>query len=85
MLSRQMSRSEREELFTRIQSVLNGMPGPLQEVFVLSHYQGLSPSQIARSTGASEEMTRLLLARANKLFFRRLWPERGVASLPKSA
>jgi RNA polymerase sigma factor (sigma-70 family) len=74
MLSRPMSRTDREELFAAINSILKDMPAPLQEVFLLSHYKGLSLSQIARRMGESEETTRRQLASANNYLFLRLWP-----------
>jgi RNA polymerase sigma factor (sigma-70 family) len=75
MLSKPMSGTDREELFAAINSILTDMPAPLQEVFELSHYRGLSLAEIARLTGNSEEAASRLLAEANNHLFRRLWPQ----------
>ncbi|MDA2931047.1 hypothetical protein MYX84_14060 [Acidobacteria bacterium AH-259-O06] len=65
----------REELFERIMQSLDQMPDLLREVFILSHYRGSPPSEIASTIGASEEETAELLRQANQCFFQGLYPD----------
>lgn len=62
----------REELFEKIVDTLGEMPDSLRDVFALSHYRGLSVSEIAVELGRTEEEVRCLLEKANEFFSEQL-------------
>ncbi len=65
-------RDSREALFEEIVGSLKGLPKMLREVFVRSHYQGKSTSQIARELGVAESNVRSMLQDANLIFYRQI-------------
>ena len=65
---------EREKLFDRIIEALNEIPNLLRQVFIFSHYQGLSPDEIATKVGMKQHDISFLLRRANSLFYEKLRP-----------
>jgi RNA polymerase sigma-70 factor (ECF subfamily) len=56
---------EAQEALTVVQSILDGMPHKLREVFVLAEIEGLTGSEIAEAQGCSRKtvVSRLRLAR----------------------
>ncbi len=66
--------SEREKLFDRIIEALNEIPHLPRQVFILSHYKGLSSEEIATRIGVEQQDVRFLLRRANTFFYERLGP-----------
>ncbi len=66
--------SEREKLFDRLIEALNEIPNLPRQVFILSHYQGLSFEEIATRIGVEQQDVRFLLKRANTFFYDKLGP-----------
>ncbi|MFQ5739774.1 MAG: RNA polymerase sigma factor [Acidobacteriota bacterium] len=62
----------REELFEEIVESLKLLPAMLRRVFVQSHYQGKSVSEIAQDTGLAEAPVRSMLRDANHIFYENL-------------
>ena len=64
--------SSREALFEGIVGSLKGLPRMMREVFVRSHYQSRSTSEIARDLGVSENHVRSMLRDANLIVYRQI-------------
>lgn len=64
--------NQREILFSRIVEILDEMPESLRDVFVLTHYEGKSPSEVASILGIPESDFGSLLIQANQYFYRTL-------------
>ncbi len=65
---------KREELFDRIIQALAEMPDLLRQTFILSHYQGLSPDEIATKVAVKKQDVPFLLRRADRLLYQKLRP-----------
>ncbi|UCF38410.1 MAG: hypothetical protein JSU96_06085 [Acidobacteriota bacterium] len=63
---------KREVLFDEIVRVLDEMPEELREAFILNHYLGRTPEQIAAQTGSQRKDLDARLEVANRIFFRSL-------------
>ena len=63
---------KREELFDQIIQALAEMPDLLRQTFVLSHYQGLSPDEIAAKVDVKKQDVPFLLRRADSLLYQKL-------------
>jgi DNA-directed RNA polymerase specialized sigma24 family protein len=66
------TQSNREGLYAGIVENLRQMPAQLRQVFVLRHYRGYSPAEIAVVTGIQESSVGLLLKQAEALVYQRL-------------
>jgi DNA-directed RNA polymerase specialized sigma24 family protein len=64
------SLSSRDGLFERILRTLQQMPPELRDIFVLSHYEGRCPREIAASLSMEEGDISRRLKEANALFLR---------------
>jgi DNA-directed RNA polymerase specialized sigma24 family protein len=62
----------RDVLFEQIVRALDQMPADLREVFVLTHYEGKSPWEIAERMHVSTVEINDRISRANDVFFRTL-------------
>ena len=65
---------KREELFDRIIQALAEMPDLLRQTFILSHYQGLSPDEIATKVDVKKQDVPFFLRRADRLLYQKLRP-----------
>jgi RNA polymerase sigma factor (sigma-70 family) len=63
---------KREQIYSGILESLEELPERLRKVFVLRHYQGRRPSEIARVLQVSEDEVPFLLKRAEQHFYRSL-------------
>ncbi len=68
----------RDGLFERILRALQQMPPDLRKVFVLSHYEGCSPQEIAARLSLDEGETMRRMKEANALFLRTMRATRAV-------
>ena len=64
--------TNRDILFEQIVKVLDHLPAELKEVFVLTHYDGLSLEEVAASTGVDVETAARRLQAAKQVFYRHL-------------
>ena len=64
-----LGRHTRHDLFESILGALNAMPERLRKVFVLSHYQGHSPEEIASKLSMRRAQVAEMLEEANLRFF----------------
>ncbi len=68
------SELDRDQLFQQIIEALNQMPDLMRQVFILSHYQEVSPDDIASKIGVKEEEIPFLLKCAEDLLYQKLQP-----------
>ena len=61
---------QREILFDEVLKALRKMPKPFRHLFVMAHYQGKRPPELARKLGLSEFEVLERLEAANRLFYR---------------
>lgn len=59
-------------LHKEIMESLSALPGMLREVFVRSHYQGMTLSDIAKELRIPQETAQSLLEDADEIFYRRI-------------
>jgi DNA-directed RNA polymerase specialized sigma24 family protein len=57
----------RKRLLTQIREALEAMPGSIRETFVLSHYAGLSPEEVAYAEAVDETEVMRRLERADTI------------------
>ncbi|GAB4110271.1 MAG: hypothetical protein Kow001_10970 [Acidobacteriota bacterium] len=72
------SLSSRDGLFERILRTLQQMPPELRDIFVLSHYEGRGPRDIAAALSLEEGEIPRRLKEANALFLRIMRSNRAV-------
>ena len=68
------SQLDRDQLFQQIIEALNQMPDLMRQVFILSHYQEVSPDDIASKIGVKKEEIPFLLKCAEDLLYQKLQP-----------
>ena len=62
--------NSREVLYAQIMDALDTMPERLREVFILTHYEGLSEGAIANKMGVRQPELESLVREANSTFRR---------------